>query len=83
LSDEEEEQLHNAMPELWHVGKVAPEELYFLKKIDYGMFQPEEKIEYPVYFYQHQLGEVLILDEATNVTVKDKMIIGWIVIAEE
>jgi hypothetical protein len=23
LSDEEEEQLHNVMPELWHVGEVA------------------------------------------------------------
>jgi hypothetical protein len=47
------------------------------------MFQSEEKIEYPVYFYQHQLGEVLILDEVANVTIKNKKIVGWIVIAEK
>jgi hypothetical protein len=29
-----------------------------------------------MYFYQHQLGEVLILDETTNITIKDKKIVG-------
>jgi hypothetical protein len=48
--DEEEEQLYNALLELWLVGEVTLEELYFLKKIDYGMFQPEEKIEGPFFF---------------------------------
>jgi hypothetical protein len=71
------------VPELWLVGEMAPEELYFLKEIDYGMFQLKEKLEYPIYFYKHQPREVLILDEITNVTVKDKKIIGWIVIVEE
>ncbi len=83
MSDEEEEQLYNAVPELWHVGEVPPEELYFLKENDYGMLQPKEKPKYPIYFYQHQLGEVLILDEATDVTIKDKKITRWIVIFEE
>ncbi len=82
LSDEEEKQLHNAlncgMQEKWHQKSYI-----FLKKINYGMFQPKEKIKYLIYFYQHQLGEVLILDEATDVTIKDKKIIRWIVIAEE
>jgi hypothetical protein len=35
------------------------------------MFQSEEKLEYPVDFCQHQLGEVLILDEVADVTIKD------------
>ncbi len=46
LSNEEEEQLYNVMPKLWHVGEVAPKELYFLKEIDYGMLQPKEKLEF-------------------------------------
>ncbi len=37
-SNEKENQLYNAMPKLWHVGEVALEELYFLKKINCGMF---------------------------------------------
>jgi hypothetical protein len=44
LLNEEEEQLYNAVPKLWHVGEVAPKELYFLKEIDYGMLQPKEKL---------------------------------------
>jgi hypothetical protein len=38
------------------------------------MLQPEDKVDYPMYFYEHQRGEVLILDEATNIIVKDKKI---------
>ncbi len=71
------------MLELWPLGKVALEELYFLKEIGYGMFQPKKKPKYPIYFYKHQLGEVLILDEAVDVIIKDKKIIGWTVIVEE
>jgi hypothetical protein len=81
--DEEEEQLHNAVPKLWPVGEVPPKELYFLKEIDYGMLQPKEKPKYLVYLYQHQLGKVLILDEAINVTIKDKKITRWIVTVKE
>jgi hypothetical protein len=83
LSDEEEEQLYNAVLELWPIGEVAFEELYFLKEIEYGMLQPKEKPKYVVDFYQHQHGEVLILDEVVDVTVKHKKITRWIVIAKE
>jgi hypothetical protein len=83
LSNKEEEQLCYAVLELWPLGKVALEELYFLKKIDYGMLQLEEKPKYLVYFYKHQLLKVLILDEVTNVTIKDEKIIGWTIIVEE
>jgi len=36
-----------------------------------------------VYFNEHKLREVLILDEATNIVVKDKKIVGWKIRAEE
>jgi hypothetical protein len=32
LSDEEEEQLYNVVLELWPIGEMALEELYFKKK---------------------------------------------------
>jgi hypothetical protein len=41
-----------------------------------------EKVDYLVYFYEHQLGEPLILDEAFDITSKDKRISGWIVTIE-
>jgi hypothetical protein len=47
------------------------------------MLQLEDKVDYLVYFYEHQLGETLILDEATDIIVKDKKIVGWIVIFKE
>jgi hypothetical protein len=50
---EKEEQLYNMVPKLWPIGEVALKELYFLKKIDYGMLQLKEKPKYPVYFYKH------------------------------
>lgn len=43
-------------------------------EIDCGMLQLEEKNVYLVTFYEHQLGEVLILDEAVDILVKDKKI---------
>ncbi len=36
-----------------------------------------------MYFFEHQLGEALILDEVVNITIKDKKIVGWIVITKE
>jgi hypothetical protein len=36
-----------------------------------------------MYFYEHQLGKALILDEATNISVKDKNIDGWTMTTEE
>jgi hypothetical protein len=62
---------------------MAPKELYFLKENDFGMFQPKEELEYPIYFYKHQLGEVFILDEAIDVTIKDNNIARWVVTIEE
>ncbi len=41
-----------------------------------------EKVDYLVYFYEHQLGKPLILDEAFDITSKDKRISGWIVTIE-
>jgi hypothetical protein len=58
-------------------------ELYFLKKIDYGMLQPKDKIDYLVYFYEHQSREALILDEAISIIVKDKNIASWIATIKE
>jgi hypothetical protein len=40
------------------------------------MLQLENKIDYPMYFYEHQPRKALILDEAANIIVKDKKIIG-------
>ncbi len=58
-------------------------ELYFLKEIYCGMSQPEDKVDYPVYLYEHELGEALILDEATDIIVKDKKIVGWTMTTKE
>jgi len=54
-----------------------------VKRIDYGMLQPKEKLKYPIYFYQHQSRKVLILDEVANMIFKDKKIVGWMVTVEE
>ncbi len=35
------------------------------------------------YFYEHQLGEALILDEAIDIIVEDKKIASWIVTTKE
>jgi hypothetical protein len=42
-----------------------------------------KKTKCPVYFYKHQLGFFLILDEVVDVIVKDKKIARWIVTTEE
>ncbi len=47
------------------------------------MLQLEEKPKYLVYFYKHQLREILIWDEDVDVKIKDKKITRWIIIAEE
>jgi hypothetical protein len=41
-------------------------------------FNQKKKPKYPIYFYQHQPRKVLVLDEATDVTIKDEKIVGWI-----
>jgi hypothetical protein len=35
------------------------------------MLQPKDKVDYPVYFYEHQSKEALILDEVANIIAKD------------
>jgi hypothetical protein len=78
LSKRKEEQFHNAVLKLWLLGEVTPKELYFLKEIDVGMLQrPKNKIDYLVYFYEHQPRKALTLDEVVDITVKDKTIVGW------
>ncbi len=84
MSKRKKEQFHNAVLKLWLLGEVTPKELYFLKEIDVGMLQrPKNKIDYLVYFYEHQLGKALILDNASHITIKDKKITSWIVIANK
>lgn len=52
----------------------------FKNKIkDCGMLQPKDKVDYLVYFDEHQPKEALILDEVIDITIKDKKIVGWIV----
>ncbi len=52
-------------------------ELYFLKEINYGMLQLKDKVDYPVYFYEHQPREALIFDEVANITVKiERLLVG-------
>ncbi len=46
-------------------------------------FNQKQNLEYPICFYKHQPEEVLILDETTNVTVKDKKITMWTITAKE
>ncbi len=69
--------------ELCPIGEVALEELYFLFEIDCGMLQLEDKNEYPIFCYEHQQGEALILDKGIYITIKDKKSISWIIIANE
>jgi hypothetical protein len=57
--------------------------IYFLNFFECGMLQPEEKHEYPIYFYKHQPREVLILDEVVDVIVKGKKIARWTITVEE
>jgi hypothetical protein len=71
------------VPELWPIGKVPLKELCFLKEINCGMLQPKEKPYYLIYFYKHQPKEVLTLDEDVDVTIEDKKIVRWTVIAKE
>jgi len=39
------------------------------------MAQPKKKIDYPFWYYQHELGERLILDESIDIMIKNKQMI--------
>jgi hypothetical protein len=45
------------------MGKMAQDKLSSLLDVFYGVLHVNKDIEYPEHFYQHELGEVLILDE--------------------
>lgn len=59
-SSQEEKQLYNAMLKLWPMGEITLEELYFLKEIDYMVSYNQNRRDYAMYFFEHQLGKVLI-----------------------
>jgi hypothetical protein len=41
------------------------------------MSQPEDRVDYPVYFYEHESGEALILDEvATSLPKIKRLFVG-------
>jgi len=42
------------------------------------MLQLKDIFGYPLYFYEQQTEETLILDEVADIIVKDKKIVGWI-----
>lgn len=63
LIHQDEEQLYEAIMELWPTGEVAQDKLSFLSYVFYGVLHVNKDIEYPYHFYQHELGKVLILDE--------------------
>jgi hypothetical protein len=39
-------------------------------------------MKYLKHFYWHEFGEALILDELTNITIKNKPIVEWTLINE-
>ncbi len=61
------------MPKLWLVGKVALEELSFLLNIFHNMMQVEKDMVHPKQFYHHETGKTLILNEITNIIIKNKL----------
>lgn len=57
--------MYNEGPKVWPIGEMALKEFYFLKKLYCGTMQLEHKVDYHVYFYEHQLREALILDQTS------------------
>jgi hypothetical protein len=55
----------------------------FLLEVYVRMVQPEENINYPSRYHQHELGKTLILDKSTNITIKNKQITGWTLTTNE
>jgi hypothetical protein len=79
----DEECLYHVVPELWLVGKINPKELKFLLEVYVGMAQPKDNINYPFWYYQHEPGETLILDESIDITIKNKQITRWTLTIDE
>jgi hypothetical protein len=74
LMDGNKECVYHVVPELWLVGEVSIEELKFLPEIYVRMAQPEDNINYPFWYYQHEPRETLILDEFVHIMIKKKQI---------
>jgi hypothetical protein len=66
------------VPKLWLVGKVALEELSFSPNIFHNMMQAKEDMVHPKQLYHHETGKTLILDEITNIIIKNKSNATWI-----
>ncbi len=54
-----------------HRGSNAWIIILIKNEIKCGMSQPKDRIDYPMYFYEHESGEALILDEVVDITTKD------------
>jgi hypothetical protein len=65
------------------IGNVSPKKLIFLLKVYVGMAQPNENINYPFWYYQHEHRKTLILDESTNAMIRNKQITGWTFTVDE
>ncbi len=77
LIDGDKECLYLVVPELCLVGKISPKELKFLPKVYVGMAQRKDDINYPFWYYQHEHGKTLIIDESTDIMIKNKQITRW------
>lgn len=83
LADHDEERMYETILELWPMKEVAPTELSFLQDVFCGMLQAKENMKYPEHFYQHELGEALILDELVDIAIKNKPIVRWTLTSKE
>ncbi len=75
LLNKDKEKLYETMFELWPIGKVVPKEPMFLPYVFCGMVQTKEGIDYPMHFYQHEFGMVLVFNEIVDITIKNKDVI--------
>jgi hypothetical protein len=65
------------VPKLWLVGKVALEKLSFSPNIFHNITQVEENMVHPKQLYHHETGKTLILDEITNIIIKNQSNATW------
>jgi hypothetical protein len=57
---------------LWPIGEVSPKESKFLPEVYVGIAQLEDSNNYPLWYYQHEHGETLILDEFVDIMIRNK-----------
>jgi hypothetical protein len=67
----DKEHLYHVVLKLWPIAEVNLKELRFLPEVYVGMEQPKDDINYPFWYYQHEHGETLILDEFVDITTKN------------